>query len=204
MSSKYQMIRFIFAALGILLGTVPVARVAVTSCTTTISDKRIDGDLVVPAGKTCDLEDVTVTGNVHVGKGAYFFAQYMKTGSTAILGNFITVDCAFVILLPSVFVGEDVQIEGCNGGSVSALTGSSISGNFECVADPGGCEVGQSTVGGNMQVNNNGYIVQIQDNHIGGNLQCVGNPASTLTVGGNTVAGNKQGQCASASAGTGQ
>jgi len=38
--------------------------------------------------------------------------------------------------------------------------------------------------------------VQVTDNLVGGNLQCVCNPPSGLTVSKNTVAGNRQGQCA--------
>jgi hypothetical protein len=62
------------AALGIqrAAGTVPAARAADTPCTTTISSgTTINGNLVVPAGdNTCTLKNVTVTGNVQVGKGA--------------------------------------------------------------------------------------------------------------------------------------
>jgi hypothetical protein len=185
------------AAAGMLLGTAPIAG-AVTVCTTTISDKRIDGDLVVPAGKTCDLEGVTVAGSVHVGQGAYFYVQAKGAGSTAILGGVIAVNSAEVLLLPSVFVGEGVQIEGTSGATV--VNGGTINGDFECVADTAGCLVSGSTVGGNMQVNNNSLLVQLEGNYIGGNLQCVGNPSIGLAVAGNTVAGHTQGQCA----GTGQ
>jgi hypothetical protein len=183
-------------ALGILLETAPIAG-AVTSCTTTISDKRIDGDLVVPAGKACDLEGVTVTGSVHVGQSASFSAQHKSVGSTAILGDVIAVNCAGVTWFSSVFVGENVQIEGCS--SPTILNGSTITGDFECLADTGGCDVAGSTVGGNMQVNNNGVLVALEGNYIGGNLQCVGNSSSALLeIGGNTVAGHTQGQCAGA------
>jgi hypothetical protein len=78
--------RFLAIALAalLLLGTVPVAGAApaVTSCTTQISNRTIDGDLVVPAGQTCDLENVTVIGNVHVGTGASLVVQYLASGQT--------------------------------------------------------------------------------------------------------------------------
>ena len=193
------MLRFAIAALaalGLLLGSTSIADAAsVTSCSTTISDKTIDGDLVVPDGKTCDLENVTVTGNVHVGHRAYFFAQFSSTGSTAILGNVVAVQCHFVITAGSLFVGGNVQIEECTGPSPSAIGRATISGNFACEFNPQGCEAVDSTIGGNMQINKND-LATVTNNYVGGNLQCVGNPSGGLTVSGNTVAGNKQGQCA--------
>lgn len=184
------------AALGFLLGSVPTADAgSVTSCTTTISDKTIDGDLVVPDGKTCDLENVTVAGNVQVGHNSYFFSQFSGSGSTFILGNVVAVHCHFVAWAQSVVVGGNVQIEACTGPSTSQVTDATISGNFECEFNSLGCETVGSTVGGNMQINKNA-IATVTKNYVGGNLQCVGNPSGGLTVSGNTVAGNKQGECA--------
>ena len=192
------MIRFTIvtlAALSFLLGSVPAADAgSVTSCTTTISDKTIDGDLVVPDGKTCDLENVTVTGNVHVGKHAIFFTQ-LTSGSTAILGNVVAVDCHFVAAV-SLFVAGNVQIEACNGASTPGIANATISGNFACEFNPQGCGAVDSTISGNMQINKNSNNTTVRGNYVGGNLQCVGNPSGGLTVSGNTVAGNKQGECA--------
>jgi hypothetical protein len=61
----------------------------------------------------------------------------------------------------------------------------------------------ENNVGGNAQVNNNSGSMAsgVSRNTIGGNLQCAGNTPG-VTDGGsptpNTVAGNKQGQCAGA------
>ena len=193
------MLRFAIAALaalGSLFGSVRAADAgSVTSCTTTISDKIIDSDLVVPDGKTCDLENVTVTGNVYVEKHATFFTQFLSSGSTVILGNVVATHCHF-ISAASLFVGGNVQIEACNGASASGIASATISGNFACEFSPSGCGTSDSTISGNMQINKNGSFVTVRDNYVGGNLQCVGNPPSSLTVSGNTVAGNKQGQCA--------
>jgi hypothetical protein len=80
-----------FAVLGILAGTVPAARAADTTCTTTISSGTINGNLVVPAGASCTLANVTVTGNVQVGKGATL-AVGPGTGQTVTIGGNVQAD----------------------------------------------------------------------------------------------------------------
>lgn len=150
---------------------------------------------MVPAGQTCDLENVTVIGNVHVGTGASLFVQYNASGQTFIFGNLIAVQCGFVSANVSLFVGGNVQIDACTGPESSSQIGpATISGNFECSGNSLGCDAEHVTVGGNMQVNKNvGYPTTVQNNYIGGNLQCEGN--SAVNGNGNTVAGNNQGQC---------
>jgi len=54
----------------ILLVAVPAARADNTSCTGTLMSGLIDGNVVVPDGEICNLDDVFVNGNVLVGKGA--------------------------------------------------------------------------------------------------------------------------------------
>jgi hypothetical protein len=68
------------AALGALLATAPGALAQTCSPTGTSGNcncvsniggpATINGNLVVPAGASCMLTNVTVTGNVQVGKGA--------------------------------------------------------------------------------------------------------------------------------------
>jgi hypothetical protein len=180
--------------LSFLLGSVPAA--AVTSCTTTISDKRIDGDVIVPAGKKCDLEGVDVIGNVHVGKGSSFLADVSSAAPTTIVGNVSAIQCYSVFFGTAgpVFVNGNVQITGC---TFVALTGATISAYLECSSNPGILNVADNTVGGNAQFNNNGGLTA-PGNYIGGNLQCLGNSLVTGS-GGNKVAGNIRGQCTATS-----
>jgi hypothetical protein len=181
---------------GFLLGAAPLA--SAETCTTTISGKTITGDLVVPAGMSCEIESTTVNGSVRVEKGAMFFASFSTSGSVIIFGNLTAVQCGFVILGPtgSVSVNGSVQVEGCSGPSASSIT-ATISGNAECISNPGSCKVVGSTVGGNLQFNANaGFGSAVSDNFVGGNLQCVGNGVG-LVVSGNKVADKEQGQCAS-------
>jgi hypothetical protein len=221
-----------FAALGILAGTVPAAHAADTTCTTTISSATtINGNLTVPAGATCTLENgTTVTGNVQVGKGASLTVEPLTLQAT-IGGNVQADQCNFVQLVTNgpISVGGNVQIRNCTGqrgSGYSVFVGSlTISGNFACDHNSGGCvatggsvrgnveannnsggsnpgaDVERNNVGGNMQVNNNSgsSASVVGGNTIGGNLQCAGNTPGVTDVGSpNNVAGNKQGQCAGA------
>ena len=70
------------------------------------------------------------------------------------------------------------------------ITGSNSSSPWHI----GSC--GTTTVGGNVQLTGNaGTGNTISQTTVGGNLQCSGN--HDVTGSGNTVTGNRQGQCAS-------
>jgi len=209
------------AALGILAGTVPAARAADTTCTTPISSGTINGNLVVPAGASCE----------QVGKGASLIVEPNPGLTVTIGGNVQAAQCNLVGLTPvggAISVGGNVQIRNCTGlsgsgydiGGFGVVT---ISGNFTCDnsvfcfavggsvrgnvqvnnnsrgGGGSGAVVGANNVGGNVQVNNNsgGSATGVVGNTIGGNLQCAGNTPGVFDGGlPNTVTGNKQGQCA--------
>jgi len=199
------------AALGILAGAVPAAHAADTTCTTTISSATtINGNLVVPAGATCTLENgTTVTGNVQVGKGASLTVEPLTLQAT-IGGNVQADQCNFVQLIPNgpISVGGNVQIRNCTGqrgSGYSVLVGSlTISGNFACDHNSGGCVATGGLVRGNVQVddntngsgntNGNGGA-EVTGNNIGGNVQVdknSGSPGFNNFVDGNTIGGNLQ------------
>lgn len=69
-----------------------------------------------------------------------------------------------------------------------------VTGNVQAQGTSG-FRLGNSTVGGNLQLQNNaGSPNVVSGNTIGGNLQCQNN--GPVTSSGNTVHGNAQGQCA--------
>jgi len=219
------------AAFGILAGAVPAARAADTPCTTTISSgTTINGNLTVPAGAICTLANVTVTGNVQVGKGAVLIV-IPSGGQTVTIGGNVQAAQRQTVSFPgtdgAISVGGSVQIQSCTAGSGYNAPGATltISGNFACDHNSGGCfaeggsvrgnvqvnnnsnggglgaDVGGNNVGGNVQVNNNsGSSASIVSrNTIGGNLQCAGNTPGVTDIGvPNTVTGTKQGQCVGA------
>src|SRR5580704_3083229 len=106
------------AALGILAGTVPAARAADITCPPNPSG-TINGNLVVPAGNSCTLANVTVTGNVQVGKGATLIVEPNPGQTVTIGGNVQAAQCQSVVLEPiahgAISVGGNVQIQNCTG-----------------------------------------------------------------------------------------
>jgi hypothetical protein len=191
------------AALGILVGAVPAARAADTTCTTTISSGTINGNLTVPAGATCGLTNVMVTGNVQVGKGASLTVAPMSGQTVTIGGNVQAAQCqtvGFSNLGGAISVGGNVQIQYCTGESgyfspVEAPV--TINGNFACDNNSAGCNASLSSVRGNMELNNNsngsGPGAAVGRNTVGGNVQVNNNSGSSATeVGNNTIGGNLQ------------
>jgi hypothetical protein len=192
------------AALGILAGAMPAARAADTTCTGLIpSGATINGNLVVPAGNTCTLANVTVTGNVQVGKGASLTVEPL-TGQTTIGGNVQADQCQSVGMFATgtaISVGGNVQIRNCTGqrGSGYSVLGGSltISGNFACDHNFGGCVATGGLVRGNVQVDHNSNVggpgANVVTNAVGGNVQVNNNSGGSASiVGGNTIGGNLQ------------
>ena len=163
-----------------VFGTIPLALAASTPCTTTLTG-AIAGDVVVPSGASCTLDDVTVTGDVIVQAGASLYVRSTTTHS-AVRGDVKAHDCNVVGLgngVPyvnpenpygKVVIGGDVQITGCTGSPSSGCAGVQtgyplvspvpatvlIGGNFRCTENPSGCDITACTIGGNLQCSGNG------------------------------------------------
>jgi hypothetical protein len=187
------------AALGMLLGTVPVARAADATCANqTISNATISGNLVVTGACTVG-NGVTVGGIVTVESGGSLTIS--PTSSPVKIGGNILTDtgCVFVDIVPfssgSVTIGGNVEI-GCTGKVSSTELRSSfyqgpnvkISGNFTCTGNALACFGESGSVGGNVEVNDNAGGGALEGNKIGGNVEVDGNGGSSVM--GNTIGGN--------------
>jgi hypothetical protein len=190
------------AALGILAGTVPAARAADATCPPTPSG-TINGNLVVPAGTSCSLTNVTVTGNVKVGKGASLNVLSFAGQTVTIGGNVQAAQCQQVSLHANpggvLSVGGNVQIRNYTGGGGYQGAAVTISGNFACDYNSAECFAIDGKVCGNVQVNNNsngsGLGALVAGTNVGGNVQVNNNSAggdSDNLVSGNTIGGNLQ------------
>jgi hypothetical protein len=189
------------AALGALLATAPGARADYFCVSATNSVPS--GNVNVPDNASCALNGATVSGNVTVGQGS----TLVVNGGT-ISGNVQGNNCKIVDLYgsPSVplVVGGNVQIGNCTGASgVSGQSGPvTVGGDFQCHNNTAMCTAYAAVIGGNVQVMNNtspGAPANISLNTIAKNLQCGSNvPPPRPYQGPNTVAGNKEGQCAAA------
>lgn len=160
----------------------------------------IDGNVSVGQGASANIFGAIIGGNISVGQGASVGIRSSRIG-----GNVAADGCKSVVLgggpTNSIFVDGNVHIQRCSGTSGYNAEGlpTVIGGNFVC-QNNAGCQAIFGTVSGNVQINDNSGA-DIWSNNIGGNLQCYGN--TSITDAGdpnsNTVAGNKQGQCAGAS-----
>jgi hypothetical protein len=197
---------------GTILGP-SVARADDTICTAT-TPLVVDGNLIVVPGPACTLAGHTITGNLIVTPGGHLNARDIYVG-----GN-VWADGADAIFIDfgSEIVGD---VQATNGARVShAISSSTVGGDIEFTGiDSGNIGSSSNTVGGNIKFegnrvtdfdlinntvgqdlqffNNNAPsgIFGIVDNRIHGNLQCENNDPDP-TGAGNTVGGNKEGECA--------
>jgi hypothetical protein len=201
--------RFLFV-LAILLSAASqlcgpsAARAGDMSCSGLIGGGRtatnIDGNVTVPAGTSCTLSFVNITGNVGVGQNATLVVS-AYTEPSEIGGNIEATNCNSVLLQGNVAVGGNLNINACNGTTSNGFQGPDvrIQGNFECLSNAGPCLAWLGTVDGNVQIqsNNARAASDVSLVSVGGNLDCQGNsPTVTHSHGPSWVDGHSQGQCA--------
>jgi hypothetical protein len=182
----------------------PQARAGDMSCAGLIGGGRtvtnIDGNVTVPAGTSCTLSFVNITGSVGVGQNATLVVS-AYTEPSEIGGNIEANNCNSVLLQGNVTVGGNLNINACNGTTSNGFQGPDvlIQGNFECLSNAGPCLAWLGTVDGNVQIqsNNAKAASDVSLVSVGGNLDCQGNsPAVTHSHGPSWVDGQSQGQCA--------
>jgi hypothetical protein len=148
--------RFLFV-LTILLSAVshlfgpPAARAGDMTCSGLIGGARtvttIDGNVTVPAGTSCTLSFVNITGNVGVGQNATLVVSaYLEPSEIA--GNIEANTCNSVLLQGNVTVGGNLNINACNGAASNGFQGPDvlIQGNFVCQSNTGPCLAWLGTV----------------------------------------------------------
>ena len=182
-------------AFGIMVAAVPAARADNTPCTGSLQGV-INGNVVVPDGATCQLNNATVNGNVFVSTGASL-AMGVQADHCASVGVI-----SFTTSLLS--IGGSVAIRSCtemSGYDVSSGSSGSVTigGNFLCQTNSAPCFAQRGSIGGNAIVSGNfGGTSIVAGNEVGGNLLCLRNTAVIDSSAPNTVFGKKLGQCAGA------
>jgi hypothetical protein len=153
----------------------------------------------LPAGTSCTLSFVDITGSVGVGQNATLVVS-AYTEPSEIGGNIEANNCNSVLLQGNVTVGGSLNINACNGTTSNGFQGPDvlILGNFECLSNAGPCLAWLGTVDGNVEIqsNNARAASDVSLVSVGGNLACQGNsPAVTHSHGPSWVDGQSQGQC---------
>lgn len=210
------------AAAGTVMATAEPAAAART-CSGSLKNTTVSGDLYVPAGSTCTAYGVDVHGSIQVARGA---TLRFSTGDVD--GNVQGESAPHTVSVYNSTVEGDVQSKSARyvkvQGSVidgNVQTERTVEGQHVVTSRVGGdiqskytnTRVDKNRVGGNVQhtvgrhlslrsnviggdaqVEKNRYWQRIYGNTIGGNLDCKEN--SPAPVGsGNRVYGSKTGQC---------
>ena len=161
---------------------------------TVCADTFIDGthdNVIVPAGTVC-------SSSAHIMGSVKVFGGFNAFSGTTIEGNIEgEPGHQFVRLFGlGVVIRGNVQLKNAEPAEPSGyMAGTEIGGNFQWEANPNVLFAQGGTIGGDLIIVKSTGAAEIFGNVIQGNLQCSEND-SPPTGGGNTVAGNKQDQCA--------
>ncbi len=166
----------------------------VVTCSGTMNEVPITGDVMVEKGQSCDLEHSAVNGNVHVHKGGSLFMQHSIAD-----GN---VECDACGGISSVFSTSVGNLHVDNAASGSSIVGTVVHGNLDVHSSGPGTFLLQSNfVDGNLSFNENTGSSTVAGNTVAGTLGCErNNPAPVLAVPPSFIFGNTaaayRGQCA--------
>jgi hypothetical protein len=176
-------VAFMCAALGVGASDAPAAS---TSCTGTITGEAIIGGVTITgnlsAGPGCNLQYVTVTGNVVVEKGGSLNAFQLEIG-----GN-LKSNGATSVGFQSVRVNGNANIVGATSVGFEYVT---VNGNLRIAGSTESTAFSRGGVGGNFLLQNNSGTFDIARLGVDGNMKITNNSGSfgysinNLTVGGN-------------------
>ena len=163
-------------------------------CTGTIRAVNIDGNVIVPSGKSCKLLGTRVDDNVFVRRGAVLEAYGVRVEGNIQAGNHRR-----VLVRPRVVndtvrrsrIGGDIQLFDGRRGNIRRTV---IGGNLQVKQNTGFQAAVRNVVDADLQAFSNTGGFRIYRNRIDGNLQCKSNDPAPYG-GQNTVQGNKEDQC---------
>ncbi len=176
-------------ALATGLGGLAVPAFADVYCPPSLGSVTIDDNVIVTG--TCVLNGTRVKGNVLVQSNGALTVR----NKARIEGNIQADGGLYVRVLESARVGGDIQLKGLSGQGSSYVKNSTVGGNLQMENNRIPLQAEHNFIDGDLQAFSNTGGVTIRFNTIDGNLQCKSNrPAPT--GGHNRVAGNKEDQCA--------
>ncbi len=174
-------------ALSALAFGSPSAQAGDYECRGGLGAVTIVGNLIVSDDSTCDLEGTYVQGTSVVKSRATLQA----TGVTA-TGGLQSQGSRNVIVRDSTLGNSFSVVRSERGGTVE-LTNSSVTGDVQLEDNRGYVAINGNEISGSVQANKNVGGIEITGNRIGNGLQCQDNyPPPT---GGGNIAKQKQGQC---------
>lgn len=160
----------LFVLLGVVSATVAVvassalaAPVPTTTCDNSVSvlSGTVEGNLVVPAGATCTLSYVTVTGNVSVQGDLYATGSTIERNVNVTGGALYQYNQALTIKGNLAITGSDGDAYyGVN--AFNGYAGSVVHGNFSYTGNSASLYISNLTVKGNFNHSLNTSAHQIQ------------------------------------------
>lgn len=171
--------------LGVWGLTPTLAHADDVTCTTTMSNRHVDGSVIVPQNATCTLNNMTIDGDVK----SYSRSTVTINGGS-VDGN-VQAEGSSTVIVNRVRVDGSVQTE--NHG-VTRVLDSRVDGNIQ-LKQGGMNVVERNQVNSDVQLFSNQRSQRVFDNFIDGNLQCKSNRYG-VSGWNNTVKGNAEDQCA--------
>lgn len=159
------------------------------SCSRTIGAVTIDGNVIVPAGRSCTLNGTRVTGNVELRDRAQVLIQ-----NGAYVNGSVQTDGASRVRILHSDINGNVQLTGVTNTLRSLILHSQIGGTVDWNDNQAPFLIQYSDVDSDVKINQNDRAANIYDNVIGGNLQCQSNTPAPKGAR-NRVEGNKEDQC---------
>ena len=154
------------------------------TCTGTISNRSVDGSVIVPNGASCTLNNVYVDGDVKS-----YSRSNVTINSGTVKGN-VQAERSNAVVVNGTRVDGSVQSKYHTS---TRVTGATVDGNIQ-LEEAGLNVVERNRVNGDIQLFKNTQSQRIFDNRVDGNLQCKEN-RHDVSGWGNIVRGNAEDQC---------
>ncbi len=166
------------------LGVAAPAALADAECTGHIYGHHIGGSVIVPAGVTCTLTNVTVEADVKS------YANSRVTISGGQIGGNVQADRSRSVVVSGAKVGGSIQVKDHG---TAQVQGAAVTGSIQ-LEQGGANSVEDNKVNGDIQLFSNKGFQRAFFNTVDGNLQCKSNSLG-VSGWGNVVHGNSEDQC---------
>jgi hypothetical protein len=178
------------AIVATILGAIaaPVAADEIV-CRTTLSNRTIDGNVLVPNRASCVLQNVYVKGNVELRDRS----QLIIRNQTFVEGS-VQTDGASRVRIRDSEINGNIQLTGVDYDLGSLVINTKVGGTIDWKDNDAPMLIRLNQVIADIKVNQNNRLARIFDNRVNGNLQCQSNRPAPQGEG-NRVGGNKEDQC---------
>src|SRR5262249_32298277 len=158
----------------------------------------ISGNVTVQSGANLNIAasqgSVVIRGHVTGQKGCDFVeVDHSGPGTTIVIGGDLTIDgctggfngcraLTTATLPDNTAIGGSFKCNNSGGGNECVTDRCVIAGNLDCSGNSGGCVVPETTVGGNVTLNNNaGAGASVTSGAVGGNVTITNNTSGAVT-----------------------